>query len=163
MNITTVQLQAFRGILSKEDKANIALHTEKSVRTVEAVLQGDRQNDDIEQLVLIAVKQNIARYYNIVADVEAKNTLKVTTLEYTKYRESAAWTNDMYYNRYIDIYLQLAHYNCKDEDELWSTIWNNYKDIIQKAYYCVDLFCRLLGFESATATRFYNKKIVELQ
>ena len=39
MNITTVQLQAIRGILSKEDRQNIGMHTNKSHRTVDAVLQ----------------------------------------------------------------------------------------------------------------------------
>ena len=60
MNITTPQLQAIRAILSKKDKEFIAEQASKSPRTVEAVLQGDRVNDEIERLALKQAKANWA-------------------------------------------------------------------------------------------------------
>lgn len=162
MNITTAQIKAIRGLLSKEDRKNIGIHTNMSHRTVDAVLQGDRVNDDIEQYSLIVAKQNLAKLSSIIADVEAKNIIKVSLAEFKKYKESAAWSNDNAYKRYLDVYLQLSHNNVKEPDELWGLIWKNYKDIIHNSYYCIDLFVRLLGVTDEIAVEFYNKKTQEI-
>ncbi|MFK5883487.1 MAG: hypothetical protein QM489_04000 [Candidatus Izemoplasma sp.] len=138
------------------------MHTNFSHRTVDAVLQGDRTNDNIEQYSFIVAKQNLARLSNVIADVEAKNIIKVIFPEFRKYKESAAWSNDNAYKRYIDVYLQLSHNNVKEPDELWGLIWKDYKDIIHYTYYCIDLFVRLLGITDEIAVRFYNKKIQEI-
>jgi hypothetical protein len=162
MNITTTQLQAIRALISKEDREQIGFHTNKSVRTIEAILQGDRFNDDVEQLTVITAKQNIARLSNIIADIEAKNLTPIKVEEYSKYKESSAWANDISYGRCLDVYLQLSHSNIKEPSELWTLIWQGYKDIIPKSYYCVDLFVRLLGVSAENSVKFYNKKIQEM-
>jgi hypothetical protein len=162
MNITTQQLQAIRVIISKEDRQQIGMHTKMSIRTVDAILQGDRVNDDIEKYAVIVAKQNIARLSNIITDIESKNILSVEFDEYKKYKDSSSWSNDNSYGRYLDVYLQLSHSKIKEPDELWTLIWQGYKDLISKPYYCVDLFVRLLGLNEENSVKFYNKKMQEI-
>ncbi|MCT4638959.1 MAG: hypothetical protein N4A72_14755 [Bacteroidales bacterium] len=159
MNITTTQIKALRKLLSKEDKENIALHTGKSKKTIENILQGDRYNDQVEELVLITAKQNLAKYFNIIADIEAKNIRTISVEEYRKHRQSSVWSKDEFYTRYMDIYLRLVSLKVEDCETLWQTLWKDYKDIIKKPEYCIDLFVRLIGVNDVVATRFYNKEV----
>ncbi len=162
MNITKEQMNAIRRLLSKEDKESIGMHTGKSVRTVDAVLQYDRVNQEIEEAALLVAKQNLDHMANVIADIAAKNTTKVTLEEYRKQKESGGWSNGNAFNRYMDIYLQLTHIKFGTEEELWEHIWASYKDIISNSYYCIDLFTRLLGIGERIAVEFFNKKTQNL-
>jgi hypothetical protein len=161
MNITVAQIKAIRKLLNKDDKCNIALHTEKSEKLVQHVLQGERTNNEIEELIVMHAEQNLIKFSNIIADIKAKNVLSVTTESYRKYRSSAVWSDNTFYSRYMDIYIQLVPFNIKDLDELWIMLWDKHKDIIKESYYCIDILIRTLGIDEATAVRYYNKKIRE--
>jgi hypothetical protein len=162
MNISHAQMKAIRGLLSKKDKEVIAMHTGKSVRTIDAVLQFDRVNDQIEASIIQTAKQNLQALANVIADIEAKNVRKVTTEEYRNAKNSNHWSNDYAYGRYLDIYLQLSHIKFTSDNDLWDNIWQNHKDIITTPVYCIDLFVRLLGLEEKHAVSFFNKKIQNL-
>lgn len=159
MNIKQNQLQAIRRLLTKDDKFNIALHTGKSTRTIDAVLQGDRVNNEIEERIVIAARQNISHYLNILADIEANNIVKVSTEEYRKATKNAALAEDSYYNRYVSIYLSLANYKITDLEELWEKIWNTAKDIIARPYFCIHLLQTLTGVEDTVAVKFFNRQV----
>ncbi|PKP09880.1 MAG: hypothetical protein CVU09_09630 [Bacteroidetes bacterium HGW-Bacteroidetes-4] len=159
MIISEIQMKAIRQLISKADKQQLSLHTQKSVRTIEAVLQSDRMNDEIEQAILLTAKQNLFALSNVIQDIEAKNTVKASLPEFRKYRSSATWNQGGEYSRYLDIYLQLTHLKLSGMEELWDVVWKDYKDLITKPYYCIYLFVRLLGVEDKEALSFFNKKL----
>ncbi len=72
MIISEIQMKAIRQLISKADKQQLSLHTQKSVRTIEAVLQSDRINDEIEQAILLTAKQNLFALSNVIRDIEQR-------------------------------------------------------------------------------------------
>jgi hypothetical protein len=158
MNITTQQLQAIRAILSKQDKESISEHADKSPRTVEAVLQGNRVNDEIEQLALKQAKVNWAKLGQTIAVIEAKNiSAHISIDEFEALRINQPTSGEDYY-RYMDVYLDLVHVKFTDMDELWDHIKVHQADIIQKPYWCVSLMSRLKGVTFEYSIAYFNSK-----
>lgn len=159
MNITTSQLQAIRTLLSKDNKESIAEQADKSTRTIEAVLQGDRTNDDIEKLCVKIAKENWIKLGGTFSQIESKNLNETLLIEeYQKLKENQV-TSGEEYNRFMDVYLDLVHVKFESEDELWEHLSNIHPDIIGRAYWCINLFARLLGVTEERAVAFYNSKI----
>lgn len=158
MNITTQQLQAIRAILSKEDKESISELAEKSPRTVEAVLQGNRMNDEIERLALKQAKVNWAKLGQTIAVIEAKNISAHISIDEFEALRINQPTSGEDYCRYMDIYLDLVHVKFTDMDELWDHIKVHQADIIQKPYWCVCLMSRLKGVTFEHAIAYFNSK-----
>ena len=158
MNITTAQLKALRPLLSKKDKQAIALQSEKSFKTVEAILCGERTNDTVEQCIVQQAKQNYSRLSRIFAAIEIQNLLPTTVDVLISSKNSPSWLNNETYQRYNDIFISLCT-NTYDLGELWEILNDRYKDIIIHSEYCCDLLCRLVGIEEKTAVEFYNSKI----
>ena len=159
MNITTTELHAIRSILSKKDKGDIAEQAGKSIRTVEAILQGDRVNDQIERLCYKKAKENWSKLAIIFNNIESKNLSgSVSISEFEKLKQSQVNTGEDY-NYYMDVYLTLVHFSFKNEEELWKHINEHYSLIVTKSYWCILLFSRLLGITDESAVSFYNSKI----
>lgn len=118
MNITRQQMTRLRPLITAADKKNIAIHTDKSERTIQAVLQSDRTNDEIERAIVKAAKQNIADLSRLIADIEAKNISRIDLETFSKTKQSPAWTAHLAYTRSMDVYLQLSHQNFKEPAEL---------------------------------------------
>jgi hypothetical protein len=159
MNITTEQLQTIRPLLSKEDKESIAEQADKSSRTVEAVLQGNRANDEIERLCVKKAKENWTKLGSTFSKIESKNLNESLLIEeFQKLKENQISSGEEY-NRYMDVYLDLVHVKFESEDGLWEHLSNFHPDIIGRAYWCINLFVRLLGVSEERAVAFYNSKI----
>ena len=159
MNITTSQLQAIRILLSKENKETIAEQADKSTRTIEAVLQGDRTNDDVEKLCLKIAKENWTKLGAVFSKIESKNLNESLLIEEFQKLKASQVTSGEEYNRFMDVYLDLVHVKFESEDELWEHLSNIHPDIIGRAYWCINLFSRLLGISEERAVAFYNSKI----
>ena len=158
MNITTKQLQTIRVILSKEDKETISEHAEKSPRTVEAVLQGNRINDEIERFALKQAKVNWAKLGQTIAIIESKNIRTHISIDEFEALRINQPTSGEDYCRYMDIYLDLVHVKFTDLDELWDHIKVHQADIIQKPYWFVSLISRLKGVTFEHAIAYFNSK-----
>lgn len=158
MNITTIQLHCIRRLLTKADKAEIAEQLLLSERTVEAVLNGNRTNDEIEQAVVRKVRQNIAYMTRVLAAIDTQNLKSVTVAELIAYRNSPAWQSDDYYPRYNDVYFRLCS-NVWEIAELWEVLKINYKDILVRGMYCCDLLSRLIGITDKESINYYNNNI----
>lgn len=158
MNITTAQLHSLRRLLNKKDRAEIAEQLLLSERTVEAVLNGNRANDEIEQAAVRKIRQNVAHMTRVLAAVDIQNVLPVSSEELTAYRNSPAWHNDDYYVRYNDIYIRLCG-NRWEIVELWEVLKANYKDILTRGAYCCDLLSRLIGITDKESVNYYNEHI----
>ena len=158
MNISTLQLQTIRSVLSKEDRIAIGEQADKSPRTVEAVLQGNRVNDTIEQIVVKRARANVEKLQRILSDIEAKNNHSIILIEeYQEFKKNAPTTGDIY-NRYMDVYLDLVHVKFEDKEELWEHLSMIHPDIIARPFWCVSLFVRLLGVQEEHAIAFHNSK-----
>ena len=59
----------------------------------------------------------------------------------------------------MDVYLDLVHVKFASEEELWEHLSNIHPDIIGRAYWCINLFARLLGVTEERAVAFYNSNI----
>lgn len=159
MNITTAQLQEIRILLSKDNKKTIAKTAGKSIRTIEAVLQGDRTNDEIEKLCVKIAKENWTKLGATFSKIESKNLNETLSIEeFQKLKENQV-TSGEEYNRFMDVYLDLVHVKFQSEDELWEHLSNIHPDIIGRAYWCINLFIRLLGISEERAVTYYNSKI----
>lgn len=159
MNITTEQLQTIRPLLSKEDKELIAEQADKSTRTIEAVLQGNRANDEIERLCVKKAKENWTKLGSTFSKIESKNLNETLLIEeFQKLKENQVSSGEEY-NRFMDVYLDLVHVKFESEDGLWEHLSNFHPDIISRAYWCINLFVRLLGVSEERAVAFYNSKI----
>ncbi len=158
MNITIQQLKALRSILSPEQRKNIADQVGKSPRTIDAILQGDRVNNEIEQEIILQSKKRITYLSNLIAEIEAKNIITINISNYQKYKSSPAWANHPCYMRYMDIYIELSSFSFKSTKEIWEKLYLKYRDIIPHGYYCIALIERLVGIDDVTAVDFYNKK-----
>lgn len=158
MNITTIQLHALRRLLTKEDRTGIAEQLCMSGRTVEAVLNGTRTNDEIERAVVREVRQKVAHMARVLAAIDLRNVLPVTVAELTAHRNSPAWQSDDYYPRYNDVYLRLCS-NRWEMAELWEVLQRSYKDVLLHGVYCCDLLCRLVGITDKESVSYYNDNI----
>jgi hypothetical protein len=159
MNFNTTQMKTVRAFISKEDREYIAQQTQKSIRTVEAVLNCDRTNDDIEQAIFRVAKMNLAKLSRTLLTVEAQNLLPTTVDQYLAVKAGASWSNNEIYQRYNDIYLRLCYATYNEIDEVWSLIKMEYRDIIPFSAYCCDLLIRLTGINENAAIKFYNNSI----
>jgi len=159
MNITSVQLQTIRTILSKEDKEGIAKQADKSTRTIEAVLQGNRTNDEIERLCVKKAKENWAKLGGMFSKIESKNLSETLLIEEFQTLKENQVNSGEEYNRFMDVYLDLVHVKFESEEELWGHLVNIHPDIASRAYWCINLFVRLLGVNEKRAVAFYNSKI----
>jgi len=158
MNITTKQLQTIRTLLSKEDKVLIAEQANKSSRTVEAILQGNRTNDEIERLCVKKAKENWNKLGGMFSKIESKNLNETLLIEEFRKLKVNQVTNGEDYNRFMDVYLDLVHVKFVSEEELWEHLSNIHTDIIGRSYWCINLFVRLLGVTEERAVAFYNSK-----
>lgn len=159
MNITKLQMQAIRRLVSKADKELIANKAGCSVRTVEAVLQGDRHTDIVKKViyqVTFDIWENLGKHLNAI---QIENKEFATIQDYNEAKKSAMWAQTREYDRYIDIYLCFTGHEWKELDELWGKIVANYPDIIQYQFYCIDLMTRLTGIAPKHVINFYNKNV----
>jgi hypothetical protein len=159
MNIHPAQMKAIRALITKEDKQQIALSLNNSVRTIEAVMGCDRANNEIEIALFHTAVQKHAKLSRTIAAIESQNTLPVQLETFIKIKESPVWINDETYQRYNDIYLRLCHFSYTEMSEVWQELKSKYKDIILKGNYCCDLLCRLTGSDENSAVLFYNSNI----
>lgn len=158
MNVSIDQIKAIRSLISKKDKEHIAEQLGNSVRTIEAVLNCDRTNDEIEKALFKVAKLRHAHLSRVLAAVENQNQIKIGLEDLRAIKSSPSWANDEYYQRYNDIYIRLCGYDY-NLDELWTEFNTNHKDIIARSYYCCDLMIRLCLVDEKTAVDFYNCKI----
>lgn len=158
MKVTTVQLHCIRRLLTKEDRKEIAGQVSMSERTVEAVLNGDRANDEIERAIVGMAKQKIAKIARVLAVIDMQNLLPVSAEDLKVYRDSPAWQSDDFYPRYNDVYIRLCSHKW-EIGELWHVLKQNYKDVLLHGMYCCDLICRLIGIADKEGIEFYNDKI----
>ena len=73
MNVSIKQLEAIRPLINANNKKDIANYTGKSIRTIEAVLYGERANHEIEEQLFKIAKNNVKKLSNLIELVEAKN------------------------------------------------------------------------------------------
>jgi len=159
MNINPEQMKAIRVVISKKDREYIALQTQKSIRTIESVLNCDRTNDDIESWIFRVAKMNVAKLSRILTTVQSQNLLPITLDQYQSAKKAGSWSNSEIYQRYNDIYLRLCHSTYNEIEEVWSIIKSEYRDIIPFSEYCCDLLIRLTGVNENAAIKFYNSSI----
>jgi hypothetical protein len=159
MNINSSQIKALRQLITKKDKQTIHECLGNSVRTIEAVMNCDRANNEIEFALFRMAKTNHAKLSRILAAIEAQNKIPIDIESHTIIKESPQWVNDDYYQRYNDIYLQLCSFNFSTMDEIWEQLKNKYQDILLKGNYCCDLIAKLVGVDAKTAINFYNNNI----
>ena len=158
MQATNQQIRALRQLLSKKDKENIANQAKMSIRTIEAILQGDRRNDKIESLILEYAEGNLIELQHIIQDIKSKNRdYFITEKGYQKKVNSPGWAQGHNYLRHIDIYLRLSHLKFNSLEDLWATIIEKHKDLIHLDYYCVEVIKRTMGITAKEAVSFYNK------
>lgn len=158
MNINIHQLEALKRLISIKDRKIIAMRLKLSPRTIDAVLQNDRANDKIERELVRFAKQSISAFSNMIADIEAKNLIRVDVEDYSSFKSSPSFTNHPFYVRYMDVYIQLSQVNFESLDELWERLLRSYKDIIPYGGFCIHLLERLAGVEEKTAVKYYNEK-----
>jgi len=159
MQATNQQIKALRPLLSKNDKETVAQQASVSIRTVEAILQGDRRNDKVESLLLEYAESNLVELQSIIQDIKAKNRdYFITEKGYEKKVSSPGWAQGHNYLRHIDIYLQLSHLKFNSLDDLWTTLTEKHRDLIHLDYYCVAVIKRVMGIPVKEAVVYYNKK-----
>ena len=73
-------MMVFRSVLSKEDKEHIAQYAKKSYRTVEAVLNGDRSNDQIETAIFNRSRIINLKLADAIMAVELANEARPVSL-----------------------------------------------------------------------------------
>ncbi len=161
MNINPTQTKTIRSLISKKDKEHLAIKLGKSARTIEAVLNCQRTNDEIERAIFNVAKMNLAKLNQTITTIEAQNLLPINIQYFKQLKSCSSWTNDETYQRYNDIYIRLCHYTFDDVSELWSNLKKNFRDIIPHSIYCCDLIARLTGVNEETAISFYNKSIID--
>ena len=161
MNINQSQMKAIRGLISKEDREYIAQQTQKSVRTIEAVLNCDRINDDIECVIFRVAKMNLAKLSRILLTIQSQNLLPVTIDQLNTAKTGSSWSNNEIFQRYNDIYIRLCHATYHEVEEVWTELKANYRDIIPYSEYCCDLLIRLTGVNENAAIKFYNSSILD--
>ncbi len=159
MNIEFKEIRALRSLLSKEDKYDIASKLNFSKRTVDAVLDGTRTNDTIENEIINLAKKNITHYQLIINNVCAKNQTNIISVEkYNEIKNNTAWTYGYVYMRYMDIYLQFSHIKFNTLEEFFSKIETECNDIMQHPYYVIDIAVRLIGITPHAAINALSKK-----
>lgn len=158
MNITTTQLHALRRLLTQEERKRIAEHVDMSVRTVEAVLNGERSNDEIERDVVKEARQKVAKIMRVIVAIDLQNVLPVSVEELKAYRESLAWQSDDFYPRYCETYIRLCGQKWETA-ELWEVMKKGYKDVLTRGVYCCDLLVRLIGITDNESICYYNDHI----
>jgi len=158
MNIRNNELKALRTLITKDMRKAIANKTGKAERTVEAVLNCQRQNDDIEKLVIKQVETTLAELLLMLDNVKGRNIDEISIEGYFKAKEDTLWTYGRTYLRYIDIYLQLCHLNLKEADEVFTKIKTQYADITAYPYYVIDIAVRLIGITPELAFNIYTLK-----
>ena len=161
MNINSEQMKAIRGIISKKDREYIAQQTQKSKRTIESVLNCDRNNNDIEKVIFRVAKMNIAKLSRTILTIQAQNLLPLSTDQYRMVKSCASWSNNEIFQRYNDIYIRLCHATYHEVEEVWTELKANYRDIIPYSEYCCDLLIRLTGVNEDAAIKFYNSSILD--
>lgn len=159
MKITDAQLQAISLILTRKDKGLIAEQAGNSVRTVEAVIQCRRQTAHIQKLIFEQAMDNWNEFGKLLNDIQLNNTKLATLTDYNEVKDSNLWHSTHQYDRYFDIYLQLTSIEYKEISELWKKLKDDYNDILQLQYYCIDLLVRLIGIKPSEAIKYYNKHI----
>lgn len=73
MNLDNNDLKLLRGLLSKEDRDLIASNFEISRRTIDAILQGDRYNNQVEIQVLNTAILNFSTIQEKLKRIITKN------------------------------------------------------------------------------------------
>ena len=160
MDITIEQIKGLRTLLSKEDRATIALQTKFSIRTVESVLQGTRRNDEIEKLIVLHTYSNLVELEKIITDVRSKNRVEhISHKGYEDAINSEGWQRGADYLTHIDVYLQLTHIKFNSIEDLWVKILEQYKFLIHLDYYCIEVLRRIMGVSSIEAVSFYTGKM----
>jgi len=92
MNIRNNELKALRTLITKDMRKAIANKTGKAERTVEAVLNCQRQNDDIEKLVIKQVETTLAELLLMLDNVKGRNIDEISIEGYFKAKEDTLWT-----------------------------------------------------------------------
>lgn len=159
MNINPEQMKAIRAVISKKDREYIALQTQKSIRTIESVLNCDRTNADIESWIFRVAKMNIAKLSRILTTIQSQNLLPITIEQYLAAKSGGSWSNTETYQRYNDIYIRLCHSTYNEIEDVWSILKKEYRDIIPFSEYCCDLLIRLTGVNETSAIKYYNSSI----
>ena len=152
-------MKGIRGLISKKDREYIALQTQKSVRTIESVLNCDRTNSDIESWIFRVAKMNVSKLSRILTTIQSQNLLPIKIEQYLAAKTGGSWSNSEIYQRYNDIYLRLCHSTYNEIEDLWPILKSEYRDIIPFSEYCCDLLIRLTGVNDNTAIKFYNSSI----
>jgi hypothetical protein len=151
-------MDTIRRVLNKDDKEAIAEYTKTSYRTVQAVLQGDRVNNDIEKASVKRAWAYVDSLIGTLSDIERHNAQSLLTVNgFNEALKSETWCKRQEYYRYMDVYLALVHNEYKNFDELWAELKNNYYDVIRSGYYCIALVHRLLGISIEQTLINYNK------
>ncbi len=158
MKISIPQLNALKHLIRVKERESIATQVKMSRRTVDAVLQGDRVNDEIEKELVKYAMRSISNLNNLIAEIESNNFIEIDISDYSKHKESSAWVNHPIYTRYMDAYIEMSNFTYTSICDVWHKILNNYKDIIPHGNYCIRLMQRLIGVNDKTAVDFYNKK-----
>jgi hypothetical protein len=160
MNISKHEMSALRAALSKHDKEAIAHFTNKSPRTVEAVLNYARQNDDIEIAIVRFATARADTLSNVLQTVKFTNkmTIPVTADQLKQKKAHPSWTDNKYYCRHIDAYLQLSHLNL-DADGIWENIIQDFNELFDEPVYVAALVQRLLGISEDEAVKIYKQNI----
>ncbi|MCT4613574.1 MAG: hypothetical protein N4A49_01715 [Marinifilaceae bacterium] len=159
MNISTFELQELRRVLSKKDKEDIAQQVGKSFRLVTAVLQGDRTNDEVEQLILDTARSNTYKLLKTLNIINSRNqTLKLNYKQYKSFKESMPRTGEEYC-KFMDIYLQLVNINFFNTREIILYLKSNFVDFYYKNCWTAYLLERLLGVHEKEAYKEYNKSL----
>lgn len=159
MKIRQSQMKAFRGILSKEDKEQIAQHTKKSYRTVEAVLNGDRSNDEIEMAIFNRSRMVSIALLDAIRSVEVSNDAVQVTLEDFQIFKTQVGSDDSEANKlYLETYLQLSHKSFEPE-QLWTVLQTRHKKAVKNGLYCTLLIQKLCGVGDVVAVKVFNDGI----
>lgn len=158
MNITTNELKQIRLLISKNDKQDIAKTLNLSERTIEAVINGQRVNHNIEKAVVKRAEIIISKLLLTLDKIKAKNIPdKITIEQYNSDKENALWTYGRAYLRYMDIYLQYSHIKFNSPEELYDKIRMECADIMQYQQYVIDIAVRLLGITPENAIKHLYK------
>lgn len=73
MNITTEELNVLKCLLTSQDKKEVAEEVNKSKRLINAVIWGDRVNDEIELLLYRRITANLQKVCRTYVEVKRKN------------------------------------------------------------------------------------------
>lgn len=154
-----MEMRAISTLINKVDQEKIAEEAGFSVRTVEAVKQGNRDTDLIKKLLFQTALKEWNEMGKVFNRIQLKNTEFASIEEYKNAKSSDLWQNAREYDRYMDIYLTLVSIDWKSIDDLWTELKTEFNDMLQLQYYCIDLICRVLGVKPSYAIRYYNTHI----